>query len=167
GQWNNLLEITLNAVLLAGATGLLVATVAPALGRFPAVVLALGAGTVSALPYSWENTLFGAQINLVCEIGFSLCYMRAMARGTHCSPAWWLGQLAAGLVLLTQRSGVLVLAPVAGLHLWRLARPGVSRRTDLAGLAMVGVWVLVFFQISPPFEETGGMKADSWRIILD
>lgn len=167
GQWNNLLEITLNAVLHGMTVLLLVITVVPAMSRFAAVVLALVAGLVAGLPYSWENSLFGAQINPILEVGFSLAYMRAMILAKNCSPGWWLGQAAAMLVLLTQRSGVLVLAPVAGLHLWRLWHGTGSRRAHVAGLLFVGLWSVMFFLIAPPFEETATMKAGSWRIVFD
>lgn len=167
GQWNNLLEITLNAVLHGLTILLLVITVAPALSRFAAVVLALVAGLVAGLPYSWENSLFGAQINPILEVGFSLGYMRAMIFAKDRSLEWWLGQAAALLVLLTQRSGVLVLAPVAGLHLWRLWHGTGSRRAHVAGLLFVGLWSALFLLIAPPFEVTATMKAGTWRIVLD
>jgi hypothetical protein len=167
GQWNNLLETTLNAVFHGMTVLLLVIIVVPAMSRFAAVVLALVAGLVAGLPYSWENSLFGAQINPILEVGFSLAYMRAMILAKNCSPGWWLGQAAALLVLLTQRSGVLVLAPVAGLHLWRLWHGTGSRRAHVAGLLFVGLWSAMFFLIAPPFEETATMKAGSWRIVFD
>ncbi|HUL55096.1 MAG TPA: hypothetical protein VLT83_16960, partial [Opitutaceae bacterium] len=61
GQWNNLLEITVNALLHGAAIWLLLATVAPALGRRLGPLFVLYAGTVLALPYTWENTLWGIQ----------------------------------------------------------------------------------------------------------
>lgn len=167
GQWNNLLSSTLNAAFFGCAIFVLVGTVAPALSRFAALILALVSGLVFGLPHSWENTLFGIQIVLALEIVLSLCYMRTMTLAREFSAGWWLAQAAAGLVLLTQRSGVLVLAPVAALHCWRLLWGAERRRTDLAGLMLAGVWVAVFFLITPAFEETSSMKASSWRIVLD
>jgi hypothetical protein len=167
GQWNNLLEISLNALLVAAPLTLVLRTVAPALGRAAAVVWALLAGLLLALPITGENTLWGIQSLVFFQVALSLVYLSAVAARTRCDRLWWLGQFAGGLCLLTQQSAVL--APVAAALLlgWRLFREKGTRRNAAAGLAFAALWIGCYFAFAPDFTVTSGMRADSWRVALD
>ncbi|HLP09981.1 MAG TPA: hypothetical protein VK178_17605, partial [Opitutaceae bacterium] len=167
GQWNNLLETSLNALLLVPPLALVVRTVAPALGRAAAVAWTLLAGLLLALPITGENTLWGIQSLVFFQVALSVIYLWAVATRTRCDALWWLGQLAGGLALLTQQSAVL--APVAAALLlgWRLVRDAETRRNAAAGVAFAALWIGCYFALAPDFTVTSDMRADSWRVALD
>ncbi len=167
GQWNNLLETSVNAVLYGGAIWLFIAAAAPALGRRLGAAFALLAGFILALPYTWENTLWGIQSLVFLQIGLSTAYLWATALRPRFTAGWWLGQLAGGLVLFTQQSGVLAYAAAAALLGWRLARRDGDRRVAAAGLALAALWTAAHFAFGPSLTVTAGHRADTWRIALD
>lgn len=167
GQWNNLLEITVNALLHGAAIWLLLATVAPALGRRLGPLFVLYAGTVLALPYTWENTLWGIQSLVFLQVGLSLVYLWAAATRRRFTAGWWAGQLAGGLVIFTQQSSVLVHATVVLLLGWRWWRRDGDRRVNGAGLGIAVLWSLAYFAFAPPLTVTAFLKADSWQVALD
>jgi len=167
GQWNNLLETSLNALLVAAPLTLVLRTVAPALGRAAAVAWALLAGLLLALPITGENTLWGIQSLVFFQVALSIVYLWAVATRTRCDRLWWLGQLAGGLCLLTQQSAVLAPAAAALLLGWRLFRETKARRNAAAGLAFAALWVACYQSLAPDFTVTAGFRADSWRVALD
>ena len=167
GQWNNLLETSVNAVLYGAALWLFLATAAPSLGRRLGVGFVLFAGLVLALPYTWENTLWGIQSLVFLQIGLSIAYLWAVAMCPRFTAGWWLGQLAGGLVLFTQQSSVLAYAAAAVVLVWRLVRRDGDRRVLLGGLALAALWSAAYFAFSPPLTVTAGHSADSWRVGLD
>ncbi len=167
GQWNNLLETSVNALLYGAAIGLFLAAIAPGLGRRLGSLFTLYAGLVLALPYTWENTLWGIQSLVFLQIGLSVVYLWAVATRRSFSAAWWLGQLAGGLVLFTQQSSVLAPAAAAVLLGWRWWRRDGDRRGALAGLGFAALWAAVYFAFSPPLTVTADHRADSWQIALD
>ncbi len=167
GQWNNLLETTVNALILVPPLALVLRTVGPALGRWPALAWALFTGTLLALPVTGENTLWGIQSLVFFQVALSIVYLWAVATRERCDRLWWAGQLLGGLALLTQQSAVL--APVVAVLFlgWRLGRDPATRRTSLAGLAFAGLWIAGYFRLAPDFTVTADMRADSWRLALD
>jgi len=167
GQWNNLLETSLNALLVAAPLALVLRTVAPALGRTTAIVWALLAGLLLALPITAENTLWGIQSLVFFQVALSIVYLWAVATRTRCDRLWWIGQLAGGLCLLTQQSAVLAPAAAALLLGWRLLREKETRRNSAAGLAFAALWISCYFALAPDFTVTSDMRADSWRVALD
>ncbi len=167
GQWNNLLETALNALLVVPPLLLVGRTLGPALGRAGAVAWTLLTGLLLALPITAENTLWGIQSLVFFQVALSLVYLWAVATRTRCDAVWWLGQLAGGLALLTQQSAVL--APVAAAVLlgWRLIRETDTRRNAAAGLAFAALWVVCYQALAPDFTVTAVFRADSWRLALD
>ena len=167
GQWNNLLETAVNALLLVPPFILTLRTVAPALGRGPAVAWTLFSGLLLALPITCENTLWGVQAQVFFQVALSVVYLWAVATQPHRTAAWWLGQAAGGLALLTQQSAVLAPVAAALLLLWRFIRETDTRRTTAAGLAFAALWIALYFRFAPDFTVTADMRADSWRVALD
>jgi hypothetical protein len=167
GQWNNLLETSINALLHGAAIWLFLGALAPALGRRLGTIFALYGGFVLALPYTWENTLWGIQSLVFLQIGLSIIYLWAVATRRSFTAAWWLGQLAGGLVLFTQQSSVLAYAAAALLLGWRGWRRDGDRRVVLVGLVFAAVWAGLYFAFAPALTVTAYHRADSWRIGLD
>jgi hypothetical protein len=167
GQWNNLLEISVNALIHGAAVWLFLGAISPSLGRRLGAVFGLFAGFVLCLPYTWENSLWGIQSLVYFQVGLSVAYLWAVGTRQQFTVSWWLGQLAGGLVLFTQHSGVLAYAAATPLLLWRLWRRDGDRRVILANLALAGIWASLYFVLVPPLTVTGYLRADSWRIALD
>jgi len=167
GQWNNLLETSVNALLYAAAAWLFLATITPALGRKAGPLFALLTAIVLGLPVTWENTLWGIQSLVFFQILLSLVYLRAVAAEKSFSAGWWLGQLAGLLVLFTQQSGVLAYVAAGLLLAWRWVRRDGDRRLALAGLFFAVVGIAGYFAAAPAFSVTAALRADSWRIALD
>jgi hypothetical protein len=167
GQWNNLLEISVNALLLVPPFALTLRTIAPALGRAPAVVWTLFSGLLLALPITCENTLWSIQSLVFFQIALSVIYLWAVATQTRFTAAWWLGQATGGLALLTQQSAVLAPVAAAVFLLWRLIRDADTRRNAAAGLAVAALWIALYFRLAPDFSVTADLRADSWRVALD
>lgn len=167
GQWNNLLETSVNALLHGATIWLLLGALAPALGRRLGPLFVLYAGTVLALPYTWENTLWGIQSLVFFQIGLSVVYLWAVATRRGFTAGWWVGQMAGGLVLFTQQSSVLVHAIVVLLLGWRWWRQDGDRRVTVAGLGFAILWSLLYFAFAPPLTVTAFLKADSWQVALD
>ena len=167
GQWNNLLETSVNALLVAAAAGLFLKAILPALGRVTGPLFALLAAIVLGLPATWENTLWGIQSLVFFQILLSLVYLRAVAEGRGFTTGWWLGQVAGGLVLFTQQSGVLAFAAAVVLLAWRWRRRDGDRRLSLAGLILAAAGIAAYVAAAPDFSVTAALRADSWRVALD
>jgi hypothetical protein len=167
GQWNNLVEITGNALLHALAVFIFLRTILPVLGQRAGVSFAIGAGVVLALPITWENTLWGIQSLVYLQILLSLVYLAAIATRDRFDAPWFVGQTAGLLVLATQHSGMLAEAAAIPLLGWRLWRGEGNRSVAFANLALALGVIATFFALVPPMTVTASLKADSWRIALD
>jgi hypothetical protein len=167
GQWNNLVEITGNALLHAVAVFIFLLMVIPALGRGAGACFAIGAGVVLALPITWENTLWGIQSLVYLQILLSLIYLGAIATRERFDAGWFVGQAAGLLVLATQHSGILAEVAAVPLLGWRLLRSEGSRVVAMTNLVIALMLIGTFFALIPPMTATVSLRADSWQIALD
>ncbi len=166
-QWNNLLEITLNAVLLAVAIGVLLGGLLRGQTRAARLGLALWAGLVFALPITWENTLWGIQSLPYFQILLSLIYLRGVVAARGLDGGWWVAQAAGVLMMFSQHSAVL--APVAVLPFlaWRWWRGGGDRRADGASLGVAAALVAGFVFLLPELSTTASLRADSLPMAIE
>lgn len=105
GQWDASVETVANAVIhLASALVLLLLArrwLPP--GWLPAFAALLAA--LFVLPFSWENALFGFQVQFYFLLLFSLGHLALTLDGDHFSGRWFFGQLSAVLAVLSLASG--------------------------------------------------------------
>lgn len=167
GQWNNLLETSLNAVLFAAALGVFLLRILPALPAGSRVAVAALTGIVFALPITWENTLWGIQSLVYLQIALTIIYLAAISTARTFSWIWWGGHFAGAAVLLTQHSGVLAHVAAALLLGWRWWRRDGERRINLAGFSFAVVAIISFAAFFPSITTTAALKADSWELALD
>lgn len=120
GQWDALLEMTVNTIL-CGLSGLgIAACLLKILGsayRFPvlaAVTLWL------ALPYAHENTLWGFQSAFYFLLFFSFLAIWGLGFFPVCSRNWWLGAISAVLACFSTASGFFAAGIVFILEVVRL-----------------------------------------------
>ncbi len=112
GQWDSLLEMTCNAVIhCAGVAGFAWA-MASLLGKrswlliWPVLALDL------ALPFAWENTLWGFQSQFYFLFLFSWLTIWLLAVNEPLSRRWWLGVATALAANFTMAPGMLASATV-------------------------------------------------------
>jgi hypothetical protein len=167
GQWNNLVETSVNALLLALTVALFLRCVLPAVGSRLRPFFALLTGALFALPITWENTLWGIQSLVYLQILLTVVYLDAVCSAQTLSRRWWIGHVAGLLVLFTQHSGVLAHVAAALLLSWRWWRgdgdPKVRAITLGFAVAAIALFVLFF----PPLSVTAAFRADSWELALD
>jgi len=166
GMWNARGQMLVNAGL--AATGLLLWPWAlrrslPPWGRVAACGAAVALG---ALPFSWDNTLWGFQSQFYLLVLLGGFHLTATWREDRLGPVWWLG-LGAGLAaLFTAASGFGSAAACAAVAGWRLLRErdGPARRflwTTLAiNAALVTAGALLLHTV--PYHEN--FKAGSLAI---
>ncbi len=167
GQWNNLVETTFNALLLAGCVALFLRLILPGLRGWSRAAFAVLTGSLFALPITWENTLWGIQSLVYSQIALSLLYFAAVCTQRTFSLAWWLGHMAGLVVLFTQHSAILAHAAVAVLLAWRWWRHDGDRRVALAGLGFALAVIAAFIAFFPSITVTAALRADSWELALD
>lgn len=167
GQWNNLLETTVNALLFATAIFFFLRRVLPGLRGWARPAFAALTGLLAALPITWENTLWGIQSLVYSQILFTLFYLDAVVtESARFSRRWWLGLAAGVLVLFTQHSAILAHIAAAILLGWRVYRSDGDRRVALAGLAFAGIVLVSFAAFFPSITVTAALRADSWPLAL-
>ncbi len=115
GQWDSLLEMTCNAVLhcagMAGFGWLMAVLLRKRswLVIWPVLALAL------ALPFAWENTLWGYQSQFYFLQTFSWLAIWLLVAHQPWSARWWLGAAAALAADFTMAPGMLASATVVAL----------------------------------------------------
>jgi len=168
GQWNNLVETSVNALIFATAVFVFLRLILPGLSSWWRGGFAVLTGAVFALPITWENTLWGIQSLVYLQILLSLLYLGPVSlECERFSSRWWWGHVAGIAVLFTQHSAILAHVAAAALLTWRCWRGEGNRRVVLVGLAyalaVIGAFVLFF----PSITTTAALRADTWRLALE
>jgi hypothetical protein len=167
GQWNNLLETSVNALLFSTAAVVFLLMVLPGLFGWTRAAFAVLTGVILALPITWENTLWGVQSLVYFQLVLSLVYFAAVATSHSFSRVWWAGHVAGAALLLTMHSAVLAHIAVALLLVWRLCRSDGNRKVNLAGLAFAGLVIVLFIGLFPRITDTSALRADTWAVGID
>ncbi len=149
GQWDCFLETTANAAVhtLCALLLLLLARRWLAgiwLGLFAALLVLL-----FTLPFSWENTLCGFQVQFYFLLLFSLGHVWLTLEGDRFGGRWAVGQLSGGLAVITMASGFLSGAAILAVLGHRLVRERrwSAQQITTAGLALVSCiagWLLKY-----------------------
>lgn len=167
GQWNNLVETSVNALIFAAAVFVFLRALLPGIPRYGRVALVLLAGAVLALPITWENTLWGIQSLVYLQIVLTLIYLSAVATERSFTGKWWIGHVAGLAVIFTQHSAVIAHIAAGAMLTWRLGRrdgePAVIRAGLIFCAAIIGLFVVFF----PSISTTANLRADSWQLALE
>ena len=161
GQWNNLLEVVMNAVLLVGAIGLFMAGLLRAIPTGWRLLFAAATGLLFALPITWENTLWGIQSLPYFQILLSIVYFRGTLNAREHDRGWILAQGAGLLVLFTQHSAILAQVAILPVLIWRWYRGDGNRPLQLHAAILAVLAVAGFAWGFPSLETTAHYKADS------
>ena len=146
GRWDPVVQMLFNAALHATTLGLIVFALSAGFSTVSTAALAVVATFLCAVPFAWENTLWGFQTQFYCVVlfGFVCAYLAHDAAAF--SPRWLVSLLIGGLSYLVMASGALTLLAVAAVIALQLlggARRGV--REWLGVLLQVAIsFALVF-----------------------
>lgn len=167
GRWDPILQAIWNAALhTAIIGGLLVALMrplAPAGQRiFPAFIAIL-----FAVPFAWQNTLFGICSQYYFLILFGAAALWALCGAAAWTPRWWLGTLLALSSYVTIAPGAVTLVPFLALVAIQWA--GGQRRgwREFAGAAFHVVLVAAMLTDIPKLAATAELRAASLADFFD
>jgi len=147
GQWDNRFE----CILTSGTYALFAAGLWMQLQNFFkqkhfCTLLVIAA---TALPFGWENIVWGLQSQFYFFMGFSLLSMWLLTVPTVLSAAWWLGAFFSLCALFTTGSGVVPAIAVAGIAIVRLIHGGKREiKGSLITLAICGIIFLFYSNIA-------------------
>jgi hypothetical protein len=165
GRWDPIMQTLVNAVIHSVGIGALVFMLSRTLDAARALLLAVLAALMFALPFGWANTLVGFQTPfylLVLLAPASLWILYASAAWTT---RWWLGTLVGILSYFTIASGALTLpafAVIAAIQLGLGQRRG--RGEVLGLLAHIALAAIILWDVSalPPPEEIQAKSLVNW-----
>jgi hypothetical protein len=120
GQWDNLVQMVANVFFYVGTLAGFAWLLALVLGRRFWPLLALLFMIVLAMPFTWENSLYGYDSQFYFIVFFSLLTFWLLGFHKPGSLAWCVGVVAAVCSLFAMAAGMLAAAAVFGLVLLRL-----------------------------------------------
>ena len=170
GQWDPLLQTTVNSLLYAVFASLVIRWLGRSLRPFPLVCLSLLILTIGVVPHAWENSTWGFQSQFPCALLFLFLHADGSFRHPAGTAGWWRAQMAGVGGLFTLAS--MWMAPFAVLLVSLWTQPRGSRlrwlpaMTTAAGLIIIGI-VRV---IAPPggaFAQTAGSPLQFLHALLD
>ena len=166
GYWDPLLQMRVNAVIHVGTLCALLLMLLRLIGRQYLPVLLAFALPLFALPYAWENTLAGFQVQFYLVLLFSLSCLYGLTQYQPLQPGWWLGLLSAILAFLSLASGLLALLVVLTLQTGQLVQRRRASGCGLAGLLLLAFLLLVELWLTPVLPGSQHLKADSLQQLL-
>lgn len=161
-QWDNQLEIVVNAILHTSLLTGFGCWMAGMLGRacWPFIWLPIALAGVP--PFAWENTLWGFQSTFYFLLLFSLLTLALLTLARPFTLRWWLGIAAGAASLFTMASGFLAVAavvPVIVLEKIRLKSPW--RGAPLATIAACMIILAAGILLMPGVPRHDSLHAQS------
>ncbi len=161
GQWDARLQAVGNAVLHAAiAAGLWVFGRRRLAGHWQAAYFILLVA-LFAPPVAWQNVLGGFHSQQYWLVGLSFVALLTLPFVPTWSKLWWLGAIAATLVLGSMGSGLLAAAAAAGMIAWRWLRREMTLREAAPTLALAAVLIAIGLLTRVDVEYHQHMRAKS------
>jgi hypothetical protein len=160
-QWDARLEMVANAFIHSLAVAGFGWLMASLLGRRWWPVLWLMLALDLALPFAWENTLWGFQSQFYFLFIFSMLTLWLLATGRPLSLRWWCGAAASVAALFTMASGFLAAAAAGALAFVRAIREPADRRRHLVTAAWCLCVIAVGIHLKPDIPEHHMFQAHS------
>ncbi|MEO6875656.1 MAG: hypothetical protein ABI222_12625 [Opitutaceae bacterium] len=143
GRWDPQLQATFNAVLHGVFVGAFSSWLRRALPLAPALGLTVLAVVLAALPFGWENSVWGFQAHTPLALLFVFWHIHGSFTRRPGSTAWWLAQAAGLAGLFTYGSMWAAPAAVVATALWTAAPD--RRRWIVPALITAGGIALMLF----------------------
>jgi hypothetical protein len=122
GQWDSLLEMTVNAVIQCAVVAGFGSLLASLLGKRSWPWLWMLLVLDLALPFAWENTLWGFQSSFYFQSLFSWLTLWLLGLSRPLSSRWWAGVAMAIAAIFSLATGMIALAAVVAMTVtacWR------------------------------------------------
>jgi hypothetical protein len=160
--WNPLLQMVANAGVHCVTIMLFVSLLARVLGRQNLPGLLVFALPLFSIPYGWENTLAGFQVQFYFVVFFSVAAIWLMVTGEPFSRRWWNGFVCGILSFLSLASGLFAFATVS---LMSFIFYFTGNRTSIKQLLSGTICALMFiacFMLTPVLEHQQVYKAHTF-----
>ena len=166
GQWDNRLEIVVNAVLHCLMITCIALMMVHLLGKkyWPMIWLPLALALAS--PFSWENTLWGFQSQHYFLLFFSVIAIRLLAFNPPFSRFWWLGVMTAVAALFTMASGFFAVLVAGILVVAENLRQQKNWRAQLPTLLVCAVILFTGAMLKPNVPAEYSFQAVSLKALL-
>ncbi|HWY78007.1 MAG TPA: hypothetical protein VN281_20500 [Verrucomicrobiae bacterium] len=163
GQWDSQVQIVANAIIhcaiLSGFGWLMAGLLGTRTWPFIGLPLLLAL----ALPYAWENTLWGFQSQFYFLILFSFLMIRLLGSNQPWSPRWRLGVLVAFVGLFSMASGFLATVAVAGIVMIEIFRTPTIWKRQAPTLVVCGLVTVAGLLLKVDVPRHSDLKAHSLR----
>ena len=168
-QWDARLEMTVNAIICGGIAVALVAALTQLFEPCRRTVILWAVGLWLALPYGYQNILWGFQSAFNFLILFSLLAMWGLGLHRPYAPAWWTGTLGLLLACLSMATGFFSAIVVIGIWMLRFIvrriQPGDALYT--CALCMTAIAVSFYFRTAVPHHQAMKVSSPtSWAAVL-
>lgn len=161
GRWDPIQQMLVNASFYTGTIGVLLATLSRAQEWAGALILWVFAVVIYAVPFGWENSLFGMLqfyfLILFAPLGLFLLY-----DSTAFSRRWWAGNLVALLGFFCLASGSLTLLAFAVIAVAQLALRVRAGRSEIAGIMLQIAVAALLIWLTPTIKGHQELKAQSF-----
>jgi hypothetical protein len=156
GQWDSLLEMACNAVIHCAAMAGFAWAMASLLGKRSWLVLWPVLALVLALPFAWENTLWGFQSQFYFLFLFSWLTIWLLPLNPAGSWRWWLGAATALASDFTMAPGVLAsvtVVVITALAAWKERNWRLRVPTWIVCGATIGVGMVLKLSLEADFTD--------------
>jgi hypothetical protein len=150
GQWDPRLQQVVNAAMHSGIAVLVATMFWLAGNRRRLDLIVFVCALTFALPFAWENTLFGFQSPFYFLVLFSVLGLWLTTRHAPVSPGWCLGWVCAASALFTAASGVLVPVAILSIVALTLANEPRAWRASVANVAAAAATLGFGAAFAPP-----------------
>ncbi len=147
GQWDPLVSMVAQASLHAGILAFLVATVRSGMGSKSWALFAAITALLYAVPFSWNNTLWGFQSQFYFVLLTGLAGLWLTWKYADLSVAWWLGWTMLFMGLFAMGSGLLAPVAALGVGLVQVVKGPAPRRRSCTGLVALLLVVLLALRL--------------------
>jgi len=167
GIWNPLLQMAVNAALHVATLVLFIVLLTRVIGKNYLPALLAFSLVLFGIPFAWENTLAGFQVQFYFVLLFSIACLWLTVTRTPLSPAWWIGILCAILAFFSLASGIF--APLASAIVGLVFYATGLRKTakQLAATAILVGLFAVGWLLTPTVADHAALRANSIPQFLD
>lgn len=161
GQWDPLLEMIVNAVVHMLTLGTLIVVLGRQLPFAHQLGVAVFCMALYAVPFGWENTLWGFQITFYLLLLFGILSVAFLFDAPAWSARWWLGTLFGVASCLNAASGALTLAAPIAVAAAQIVLGRRRGARELVAIALHAALVAVMIADIPSLAHHATMTARS------
>jgi hypothetical protein len=166
GEWNPLLEMIIDALAHAATLGLLIVVLGKSLDTGARVALAAFCMAIHAVPFGWENTLWGFQIQFYLLLLFGAASIALLFDAPAFSARWWLGTLFGIASFFNTVSGALTLVAAIAVAAAQIALRQRHGTREFAAIALQAVAIAIMLADIPKLPHHSGLVSQSFTQTL-